>query len=103
MPVLIALAGLAVGVYFFLIRTRNAAHAAGDLLDMANDVRLAARRFGFRRQANAHPIEAIEDSNLAIAALTVGFLELDGLPTQDQFDRLVVQLCKHLNTDSETA
>ncbi len=99
MPFLIAIAGIAAAVYFFLIRARNTAHMAGELVDMANDVRLAARRFGFRRQSNVHPVENIDDTNLAIAALAIAFQELDGLPTQEQRDDMSFQCQKQLHMD----
>lgn len=91
MPIIIALLGAAAAVAFFLIRARNAAHVATELIDVANDVRLAARRFGFRRKSNVHPVESIDDSNLAILAIATSFLELDNLPTQQQRDSLLVQ------------
>jgi len=42
MPVLIATPGTLVAVYRFVMRVRNATDMAGDLVDMATDVRLAA-------------------------------------------------------------
>lgn len=103
MPFLIAAIGVIAAVYFFLNRARNTAHMAGDIVDMANDVRLAARRFGFRSQTDVHPVENIDDANLAIAALTMAFQELDGLPTQDQRDDLIVQLQQQLDMDRPSA
>lgn len=92
MPVLIALLGVALALYFFVYRARNAADIASDVVEMAKDVRLAARRFGFRGQANVHPVESIEDPKVAITAAALAFLELDDLPTQEQRDRLVAEL-----------
>ncbi|WP_171178395.1 hypothetical protein [Ruegeria sp. HKCCD8929] len=103
MPILIAAVGILAAVFFFLIHARRTAEMAGELADMANDVRLAARRFGFRRNSSLHPVEAIDDPDLAIAAMAIAFQELDGLPTQDQRDRLHVQLRKTLSMDAETA
>lgn len=103
MPFLIALAGIAAAIVWYIIRARNAAEAAGDLVDMANDVRLAARRFGFRRRSAGHPVEDIEDANLAIAAAAIAFQELDGLPTQEDRDLLTLQLRKVLRMQAETA
>lgn len=103
MPVLIALAGIVAAVLFFVIRARNAAQAGADLLDMANDVRLAARRFGFRKRADLHPAEAIEDPNIAIAAIASAFLELDDLPTADQRGALVRRLGPALEVSAEDA
>lgn len=84
MPFVLALLGALGAVYFFVIRARNARDMASEVLDVANDVRLAARRFGFRRQTHVHPVDAIEDSNIAVAALGSAFVELDDLPTREQ-------------------
>lgn len=102
MPFLIALLSAAGIIAYFVIRARNATNAASELMDVANDVRLAARRFGFRRQSNLHPAESIEDPNLAISALASAFIELDDLPTQDQRAQLEQQLQTTLNMDRET-
>lgn len=91
MPIIIALLGAIAAAAFFILRARNAAHVATELMDVANDVRLAARRFGFRRKTNVHPVECIEDPNLATVAIATAFLELDDLPTQQQRNALVVQ------------
>lgn len=103
MPFIIAALGILAGVYFFVIRTRNAANMAGELLGVANDVRLAARRFGFRRKTNIHPVENIEDPHLAIGAIATAFIELDGLPTKNQRDALISALTATLALDRETA
>ena len=84
MPVLIALAGIVGAIVFYLLRARSAARAVSDLSDMANDVRLAARRFGFRRTAAQHPVETLEDPSVAVAAIAAAYLELDDLPTREQ-------------------
>lgn len=91
MPVLIALAGAAVAFYFLVLRARNGAHIATEIADMANDVRLAARRFGFKGQTNIHPVESIDRPDLAIMAAAQSFLELGDLPTQEQRNALLVQ------------
>ncbi|NRB19325.1 MAG: hypothetical protein HRU33_17570 [Rhodobacteraceae bacterium] len=103
MPLLIAILGIAAAVYFVLNRARNAALMAGDLVDVAKDVKLAARRFGFRRQTNMHPVESVEDTNLATAALAIAFQQLDGTPGRDQSDKLICQLQGQLGMDSDAA
>lgn len=59
MPFLIALLSIVSAVAFFIIRSRNTLNAARDLAGMADDVRLAAHRFGFRRKSNVHPVDAL--------------------------------------------
>jgi hypothetical protein len=103
MPFLIGLVGIAVAIYWFFVRSRNAANVATDLFDVANDVRLAARRFGFRRRSDLHPVESIEDPNMAIAGIAVAFLELDDYPTQEQRQALLVQLQSKLVLDEGAA
>jgi len=103
MPVIIAILGILGAVFFFVLRARNAAHMAGDLIDVAKDIRAAARRFGFRRQSNQHPVESIDDPNIAISALATAFLELDDLPTRDERDRLHGQLRKVLRLNAKDA
>lgn len=84
MHIVIGIVGALVAGYFFYQRLVVAKDAANELVGAANDVRLAARRFGFRRRTDVHPVEAIEDPNIAIATVAVGFIELDDLPTQEQ-------------------
>lgn len=103
MHILLALAGLATAAYFIVIRARTGAEVATELIDMAADVRAAARRFGFRRRTNQHPVDGVDDPNLAIGALATAFLELDDLPTADQRTALDLSLRKHLDVDGGTA
>ncbi|MDU8928974.1 hypothetical protein RXV86_16390 [Alisedimentitalea sp. MJ-SS2] len=103
MPVLLAIVGAITAVLYFVIRARNAADAAGDLIDMANDVRLAARRFGFRRNADIHPAESIEEPSIAIAGIASAFLELDDLPTSEQRSALTRSMGKTLNLSKQDA
>ena len=103
MPLIIALIGAIVAVYFWANRARSTRNTAGEVLDMANDVRLAARRFGFKRQYNLHPVESIEDARLAIAAIATSFIELDGLPTKEDRARLAVKFQTKLHANADEA
>ncbi|AXI46036.1 hypothetical protein C1J03_08420 [Sulfitobacter sp. SK012] len=103
MPILLGLIGLAASAYFVIVRVKRGAEMASGLMDAAQDVRGAARRFGFRRQGNQHPVEAVEDPNLAVAALATAFMQLDDLPTADARRALDVALRCHLNLDGDTA
>lgn len=103
MPIIIAILGLLAAVFFFVIRARNAAQMTGEMVNVANDIRLAARRFGFRRKLNQHPVDSIDDPNIATSALASAFLELDDLPTRDQRDGLHRQLREVLGIDAGAA
>ncbi len=104
MPILLALLGAMAGAYFWMNRARDAANMAGDIAGMAQNAMGAARRFGFRRQANKHPVDCIEDSNLAVGGLGVAFVELAGVPTAEQHNDLLIGLQSALEislTDAE--
>ncbi|MCU0827286.1 MAG: hypothetical protein MUE52_07730 [Tabrizicola sp.] len=103
MPYIIALLGLLAGAYFWISRARAAAEATRELTGVAQDVMAAARRFGFRRRHDLHPVESLEDPDVAIAGAGIAFLELGGLPTQEQQDRLVVSLQSHLGQGRDKA
>ncbi|MGI9394097.1 MAG: hypothetical protein ACR2OY_05580 [Boseongicola sp.] len=100
--VVAALAGLA-AVYFFVIRARSAAEMTTELLDVADDVRAAARRFGFRRHHERHPVDSVDDRNLAIAIVAVAYMEMNGLPTEDTKCSLLKALQRELNIDLKEA
>ena len=103
MPVIIAILGAATAFYFLVIRARNGAAIATEMLDMASDVRAAARRFGFKRRTNLHPVESIDDPKLAVSAIALAFLELNDLPTQDQRNAMIVQTQSTLGVSKSDA
>jgi hypothetical protein len=92
MPFLIAIISAAGALYFFMMRARNAADAAHDVIDMANDVRLAARRFGFKRQGKLHAVEGVDDPDIICTAIACAFFELDGLPNAETHRALMVRM-----------
>lgn len=96
------LAALA-AVYFFVLRARGAAEMTHKLMDVADDVRAAARRLGFARRPAAHPMEAVEAPNIAAATLAVAFQELDGLPTESDRSRLLMSLQSRLDVSLQEA
>lgn len=96
MPYIIALFGIVIAAYFWIQRARMAAEATQELAGVAQDVLAAAKRFGFRRKLNLHPVESLEDPDVAIAGAGVAFLELGGLPSAEQQDKLIASLQSHL-------
>lgn len=89
MHIVIAAAGILTAVYFLVIRARNAAEITHELMDMADDVRAAARRLGFRRNKAMHPVDAVDDPNTAAATVAMAYMELHGLPTEETRDALL--------------
>ncbi len=100
---MIALIVIIAVAYFWANRARNTHDVVGEVADMSDDVRIAARRFGVSRQMNMHPVESIEDPRLAIAAIGAAFIELDALPTADQRQLLTVQIRSTLRVDTAEA
>jgi hypothetical protein len=103
MPFLIALLGLIGAAYFWAQRARNAADITRDLSGVASDVMAAARRFGFRRRGAEHPVESLDDADVAIAGAAIAFLELGGLPNVEQQQGLVRSLQARLNMSHDKA
>lgn len=91
MPYLIALLGIlgAIGVWWW--RLRMAKQALGAAVDAAKDVRLAARRFGFKRKTDVHPAESVEDPRLAAAGVIAAVAEMDGPLSRAELDTLMLE------------
>lgn len=83
MAYILGLLALAAGALIWIQRARNAAEISHDVIDMAQTAMGAARRWGFRRKTNVHPVDAIDEPPLAIGGLATAYLELEGLPTAE--------------------
>ncbi|MEO1493991.1 MAG: TerB family tellurite resistance protein [Pseudomonadota bacterium] len=70
----ITLLGIAAVWYY---RFKMARDASGELLEGANDVRLAARRLMKLRKHRTHPADAVDDPRLAAAGIAVAIATLD--------------------------
>lgn len=103
MPFILGALAVLGAAYFWMVRMRDAKDITYEMLDVANDVRLAARRFGFQRRNNLHPVEAVEDPLVAAAALVVGFLELEDYPTSEQKTAMISALRENLHVSHEDA
>lgn len=103
MHILIALVGIISAAAIWYYRVRAAGMAASDLAGAAQDVMSAARRFGFRRRYNEHPVQSLTDPQVAIAGAGLAFLELSGLPTAEQHDALLFSLQRRLGAGRDLA
>lgn len=91
MHIILGLVGIATAVYFLVIRARNAAEMTHEVMDVASDVRAAARRLGYRFRNNVHPVDAVEDPKVLASTIVLGFLDLDDFPTREQRDAMTRQ------------
>lgn len=103
MHIILGIIGLATAAYFLIMRARNGAEMATELLDVADDIRSAARRWGFRRRQNVHPVEEIEDPRMAVAGIGSAFIALDDLPTSDVRHKLTASLARNFDLPSKDA
>lgn len=83
MPAILGALAILAGAYVWYLRYQNARDAAETLVDAANDVRLAARRFGFRRKANVHPVDCVEDGRLGALAIAAAMMQMDHAWTRE--------------------
>ena len=92
MHIILGIIAAAAGIYYFLIRARHTIEVADEVADMAQTALGAARRFGFRRQANKHPVECTKEPELAVAGLASAYLALDSYPTEEARQNLLLGL-----------
>ncbi len=103
MPFILGLIALAGAAYIWVIRARNAAEITHEISGVASDVMAAARRFGFRRRLNTHPVDSLDDPDIAVASAALAFLEMSGLPTTEQQNAMIVSLQSHLTMSHDKA
>jgi hypothetical protein len=103
MPFILGLVAVAGIAYLWFWRARNAAQAASELMDAANDVRLAARRFGFRRKRDTHPVDGIDDARVAGAGLVMALLMEGGVIRDDRRRAALAQMLSVFDTDHPEA
>lgn len=103
MPFLIALAGLISAAAFWYWRAKQAREAGGDLLDAANDARLAAKRFAYRRRTNVHPADSVDDARLAAAGIVAAIASMDGPLSEAELREMDIQARRLFNVDARDA
>jgi len=103
MPFIIGLIGIIAAGYFWALRARNAAEIAKVVAEVPGDIKAAARRFGFKRRTNVHPVESVDDPKLAIAGIANSFFELGVLPTEEQRRMLMLQVQSVLEATRDEA
>lgn len=92
MHIILGLIGLAAAAGFWIWRLRAAAEAGSQVIGAAKDVRAAARRFGFRRRTNVHPVDSIDDARVAAAAILAALVVQDHLTEAERRTTSIVQM-----------
>jgi len=90
--ILLAILAALAGAAFWIYRARQAADSTRVVLEAAQDVKSAARRFGFRTRANQHPTEGVDDPRVTAATLLVLTAETDGGISRAEQDAILEQL-----------
>lgn len=96
MHILIAILGLVMAAGVWAWRIRMARDAMTEVSGLAGDVVSAARRLGFRRKTNVHPVESVDEPALAITGVALAFVDLASLPTAEQLANLKAALQRQL-------
>lgn len=94
-------AAAAVGVWIW--RARAAAEASQGVIDVADDVRAALRRFGYKRSTRGNPLDSIEDERLGVAGMMAAMARLDGDYTRDQTDRITRECVETFEVSADEA
>ncbi|MDA7967020.1 hypothetical protein [Ruegeria sp.] len=102
MPIIMLILTAVGGAIWWWIRN-NPREALNTAHDVATTIQNAPRKLAFRRVANAHPVEGIDDTRIAICAIAQSFIELDDLPTAEQRQKLHVLLRTRLKCLEEEA
>ena len=97
---IVSILGIAMVWYW---RAKMAREAAGDVMDAANDVRLAARRFLYKRKHNTHPADCVEDARLAAAGIAVAVATMDTPISQAEIKTLTDEMRKTFGIDEREA
>ena len=103
MHIILGILGLAVAAYFLVLRARRGAEIAHDVLEVADDIRAAARRWGLRRKYNTHPVDDVDDPRIALAGVGSAFIALDDLPTADTRQKLEASLARTFDLPAKDA
>lgn len=103
MPVILAIlsAITIAGIWYW--RMQAARDAANTLFDAANDVRLAARRFGFQMRNKTHPADCVDDPRIAAAGIVLAIAGMDSEVTQAETDTLLRQCQSKFDIDAKEA
>lgn len=92
MGILLAIVS-AIGVVVALLwRLNQASDAARGAMEAASDIRGMSRGFLWRRKANIHPMEKLDDPREAVVAMLAAVAEYDGPITPEEQTAILAQI-----------
>ena len=103
MPVILAVLSALAAAGFWYWRVKAANDVAAGLFDAANDVRLAARRFGYQMRNKTHPADSVDDARLAAAGVVAAAAGLSSEFNQDDMDAATVQFQSKFDINKKEA
>ena len=74
----------AAGLSLWIWRAQRMKEGAERAVEMADDVRAAVRRFGYKRRTDKSPLELVDDPRLAAAGVLIATARLDGDLSREQ-------------------
>jgi len=98
--ILLAVLGIAVGIGVWLWRARIAANA---VVETADDIRAAVRRFGYHRKSKASPLDGIDDARLAAAGILVAFANMDGALSREEIAAVAAECAQAFEAEAAEA
>ncbi len=82
---------------------KQAGEVVGELANAAQDVKNAARRFGFNRKKNVHPADSLDDARIAAVGVVLAVAASDGELTAGELDATKLEAAKTFNIDATEA
>jgi uncharacterized tellurite resistance protein B-like protein len=96
--------GAALGIALFVLwRMQQASNAVRDVADAAGEVHGLFRRWSWRRKANVHPLDLVEDPREAATAMMVIVAQTDGALTDKERGAILAQVSEHFGATSRQA
>ena len=103
MQIILGLLAILAAVAFWLYRAKAAQEQAGEVVDVANDVRLAARRLLYKRKHNTHPADSVEDPRMAAAGIMVAVATMDAPISQGEISAMKRMMGETFEIDEREA
>ena len=100
----LAIIGAAIaGLSLWMWRAQQMKDGADRAVEMADDVRAAVRRFGYKRRTGQSVLETVDDPRLAAAGVLVSVARLDGDLSREQREAIEATCARTFQMDAGEA